>query len=329
MVLDSLADRLGDLHLSQPKELLFCPKGDKTRAKQSFPNNPRFLYRITTPKSRGQTTRSWTKSMDATLGRPSMNTDIFALDDNCAGEMINHHLRWERSKTDNLVSWASSPLFLLVYIFHLHANSGNRSSFDDISFCIIDTTQFEAGTFIRDMVLMDLYSPYSTRLQEMKELRLGEYYFGEYLSQGALNIEDKCQIVSASAMIKNGLLDLQPELKCYARWPECPRPPWAKPVVRLRKTLDDEKTCIDIENPIRAITNIVRLFEPGWKLPIAASLASCSSTCESSLQSFLNIDFTDDERRNFHTSKTKVFAYNMPEVRHFNTILVSISKRNI
>lgn len=37
----------------------------------------------------------------------------------------------------------------------------------------------------------------------------------------------------------------------------------------------------------------------------------------------------DDERRNFHTSKTKVFAYNMPEVRHFNTILVSISKRNI
>ncbi|KAF2843955.1 hypothetical protein T440DRAFT_473780, partial [Plenodomus tracheiphilus IPT5] len=165
-------------------------------------------------------------------------------------------------------------------------------------------------------------SPYSTRLQEIKELQLGEYYFREYLSQGALNIEDKCQIVSASAMIKNGLLDLQPKLKCYARWPECPRPPWAKPVVRLQKTLDDEKTCIDIENPIQAITNIVRLFKPSWKLPIAASLASCSSTCESSLQSFLNIDFTDDKRRNFHTSKTKVFAYNMPKVRHFNTILI-------
>ncbi|KAH6714588.1 hypothetical protein BKA61DRAFT_605536 [Leptodontidium sp. MPI-SDFR-AT-0119] len=52
------------------------------------------------------------------------------------------HPQWWKGHEDNLVSWTSSLLFALVYIFHLHANSNDRSAFDDIHLCIIDTNQF-------------------------------------------------------------------------------------------------------------------------------------------------------------------------------------------
>lgn len=39
----------------------------------------------------------------------------------------------------------------------------------------------------------------------------GYYYFGEYLSQGDLKIELKCQIVPARDIILCGLYDIRPE----------------------------------------------------------------------------------------------------------------------
>ncbi|ENH71809.1 hypothetical protein FOC1_g10004056 [Fusarium oxysporum f. sp. cubense race 1] len=46
----------------------------------------------------------------------------------------------------------------------------------------------------------------------------GYYYFGEYLSQGALKIEGKCQIVPARDIILRGLYDIRPEFAKSENW---------------------------------------------------------------------------------------------------------------
>ncbi|KAL5330966.1 hypothetical protein ACEPPN_000493 [Leptodophora sp. 'Broadleaf-Isolate-01'] len=63
-------------------------------------------------------------------------------------------------------------------------------------------------------------------LEDFKGLRLKkDWYFGEYLSQGALKIEDKCQIVSAQAMIDRGLYDLRREFEEFSHWEIARKPP--------------------------------------------------------------------------------------------------------
>lgn len=78
------------------------------------------------------------------------------------------------------------------------------------------------------MDLIRTYSLFDTSLRNLEGLRtethVGSYYFGEYLSQGALKIEDKCQIVSAQEIIDQGLFSLHPELG---------KPGWANEVVLL------------------------------------------------------------------------------------------------
>ena len=117
--------------------------------------------------------------------------------------MIHRHLMWKQGP-DNLVSWTSSLPFALVYMFHLHANARDGSDFEDIQLCIVDTTCLPRGIFVRDLDLIRAYSSHDVDLAETEKLRTlrqgGRFYFGEYLSQGALKIEGGCDIVSASAL---------------------------------------------------------------------------------------------------------------------------------
>jgi hypothetical protein len=68
--------------------------------------------------------------------------------------MLFRYLDWYKGPEDNLVSWTSSLLFVLVYIFHLYANLTDGLTFDDIHLCIIDTISFPRGVFLRDMDLI-------------------------------------------------------------------------------------------------------------------------------------------------------------------------------
>jgi len=61
---------------------------------------------------------------------------------------MNKHLQ------DSLVPWTSSLLFALVYMLDLHANSKDKSAFDDTHLCIIDTNQFRKASFLRDIDLI-------------------------------------------------------------------------------------------------------------------------------------------------------------------------------
>lgn len=276
MALPEIADALQALSISDPEYLLFCPSSENAWLREKLDDIPRYLFRVFTPNSRGTTDESWTRSMDATDAAQNSRVDIFAREDKeGVASMLNRHLQWWKGHEDNFVSWTSSLLFALVYIFHLHANLNDRSAFDDIYLCIIDTSKFPKGIFLRDMDLIQAYSSFDADLENFKGLRLKkEWYFGEYLSQGALKIEDKCQIVSAQAMIDRGLYDLLREFEEFSHWEVSQKPPWARPVVNLRKVLYQIECSKNSDEKLRITANIALLFGPRWTLPMAASLGA-------------------------------------------------------
>jgi hypothetical protein len=269
-----IADKLLALSLLDPEYLLFCPSGDKAWLQEKFDDIPRYLFRVFTPKSCGTTDRSWTKSMDARRATEKSRVDIFARENNGqVARMLHRNLRWWEGSEDNFVSWTSSLLFALVYIFHLHANSRDGSALDDIFLCIIDTSKFPKAVFLRDMDLIQVYLSFDADLMDFKGLRSKkDMYFGEYLSQGALEIEGKSQIVSAQAVIDQGLYALRRECEEFALWELRPKPPWAYPVVNLRKDLCQIEMPEISNEKLRVAVNIAELFGSCWTLPIAANL---------------------------------------------------------
>jgi hypothetical protein len=302
MALGNLTDELQALSLSEC--LLFCPTGDKEWLREKFDDIPRYLFRVFTPNSCGTTDWSWTKSMDARHDSASYKMDIFARDDNKqVANMLYRHLMWLESSSDNLVSWTSSLLFALVYVFSLHANSRDGSTFDNIFLCIVDTTSFPEGVFLRDMDLICAYRSFDADLEDFEGLRSkkhnthsGSYYFGEYLSQGALKIEDRCQIVSAQAIIDKGLYDLQPKFEEFAKWERRPGPPWANPVISFREVFYKTMKRQGIGKEEReAAIKIAQLFGPHWRLPVAANLIALlprRSEDSDILQAFRAFPFT-------------------------------------
>lgn len=287
MASPELEDQLQRLTVNESydaESLPFRPPPGLQRENE-FDEIPRYLFRVFTPRSQGTTTLSWVKSMEATHNTADSKVDIFAqADSREIAQMINRHLRWWEGKGDNLVSWTSSLLFALVYIFHLRANERDGSAFEQIHMCIIDTSTFPEGVFLRDLDLVRCYRAYDQghkSLSDFEGLRLkkhesfsGHYYFGEYLSQGALKIESKCQIVSAQTLMDRGLFRIRSEFEHFAGWTPRAKPPWAKPVIELRESFYISKT----ERPgiseerLQAALHISRLFEPPWRLAMAANL---------------------------------------------------------
>ncbi len=265
----------------QPEYLLFNPTGDKTWLKERFNHIPRYLFRVSTPKSQGTTDRFWVKSKDAKCGSVYSEVDILAHGDNqqVAG-MLNRHLRWEGEPedTENLVSWTSSLLFACQYICYRRNHWKDRSSLDEIDLCIIDTTTLPKGVFLRDMDLIRAYQCFDLDLRKFEDLRnkrhrdfAGSYYFGEYLSQGALRIEGKCQIVSAQALLDQGLFVLRPD---FEKSLETQKSELANEVVRLREVFYDNEADRQTatKKELQAMIDIAQLFGSPWRLPIAANM---------------------------------------------------------
>ncbi len=95
------------LSLSNSGCLPFKPSGKKTWLQDTFKGTPRYLFRMTTPKSDGSTDEIWAKSKDASHGCTNHDLDIFSMgDDKQVASMLNRHLRWKGSQNDpdNLVS---------------------------------------------------------------------------------------------------------------------------------------------------------------------------------------------------------------------------------
>lgn len=291
--------RLGDEH-QEPEHLLFRPRENSGLPGAALDNVPRYLFRVASPNSDGETDENWVRSESAKENCPSSREDIFSeLSDSKRGDVaqiLNLHLRWsvkcewvrwfkDGKLEDNFMSWTSSLLFALQYIYYRHLGARDESSLDEIKLYVIDTTRFPRGTFLRDLDLIHAFHqfdyPPERNLTALQSLRNSGYYFGEYLSQGSLKIANKCQVVPGARFFDDSrLCRLQPDFnKLNSLAPTNGKLEWAKEVRRLRiciwggpglPLLSSAELC----NRLQAIEEIVRDVAPDWKYPLAVNLAA-------------------------------------------------------
>ncbi|KAF4231148.1 hypothetical protein CNMCM8980_005372 [Aspergillus fumigatiaffinis] len=315
--MDNLTESMRNTHLDDgPEELeqlLFRLQGDSGLAEKALDNIPRYLFRVVSPRSDGETNGIWACSESAYRKRSSSSEDIFFLLDNkkrtTIARTLNVHLRWwpKEGLEDNFVSWTSSLLFAIQYIYYRHLSSKDGSNLEDILLYVIDTKRFPVGTFVRDLDLIDAFHKFDdhgkTNLENLQSLRIkSSYYFGEYLSQGSLKIRGKCQVVSAKVLFDDDRLHrIQPEFAKRSDILEKGKAEWANEVVRLRGIIwpvDKGKRLptAEILDRLRAVGEIVAHFEPEWRFALAIYFTALTG-CES---------VTDDQET---TNDNVIFAY--------------------
>jgi hypothetical protein len=196
--------------------------------------------------------------------------DLFQFPAKKAANLLLNHLLWQRGAEDgcNLMSWTSSLLFALQYALYRHRKDGD--DLRHITLIIIDTSLFPQGTFIQDMEVMKLFEHADTRLQKFVEYRETEYYFGEYLTQGPLNIQGRCVFASVQQMIDLGLFTLQPGLAEEEQW-RC----WPKRVLDYRQLFSGRKQVATTKGDVSTALDIARhCFGGPWTVPGAIMLLS-------------------------------------------------------
>ncbi|KAL4739852.1 hypothetical protein BDV11DRAFT_214855 [Aspergillus similis] len=288
--MDALTQDMQSIHLGNeplPQEpaaqLLFNPLPDSGISSDALKNIPRYLFRIVSPRSDGETDAEWMRSDAAARNTVSSRADIFT-DLNPQNRSViactlNRHLRWwvKDEFDDNFVSWTSSLLFALQYIYYRHQSKKDRSSLDDI----------RLYTFLCDLDLInafcgDISGPSDKDLKNLKQLRTGgTWYFGEYLSQGSLRIADRHQCIRATSLFQDGLLYRLQLLFPNIHTPVDGEPGWAKEVIRFREKIWPPAVIMpsslpieEIRNRLTAVGEIMRLFDPGWRFPLAVYFAS-------------------------------------------------------
>jgi hypothetical protein len=260
--------------------LAFNPGPDSGISPRRLERVDRYLYRLFDKNSNGSTDCKWVKSRDADKTRFQYDKDIFEREDRHeVAQALNRHLYWsgEADEEDNFVSWSSSLLVVLQYA-HFRAR---RCDFREMFLCVVDTTLLPPKVFMRDMDLLAAFSSYDNSgredtLPSLQCLRQkghahyrGVYYFGEYLSQGAVHIQNCCSIVPMAHIIDTGLYTLKEELA----HPTTTTDIWANRVIFLRETFYDSNIrYLARDREIEYALSIGGLFGSTLKLPIALAL---------------------------------------------------------
>ncbi|RAQ52006.1 hypothetical protein AFGD_006333 [Aspergillus flavus] len=253
-------------------QTLFCPNVVQKEQMPLFKGNqvPRYLFRIVAPQSAGSTTTSKVKSPATTTSDRDRLEDLFQLDPIIAADRLNQHLRWMSGHEQrcNLMSWTSSLLFALQYGLYRHSMDRGEPQLEEISLFIIDTRGFPEGTFVQDLEIMKVFETYHDALKNFGKLRGGENYFGEYLTQGELDIEGRCVKVSLQRMIDLGLFELHSGLGNRDGWNR-----WASRVTELRLDFQTGSPNPTTRSVVRkAITLAQSCFGDRWAAPLAAML---------------------------------------------------------
>ncbi|KAL5092169.1 hypothetical protein Trisim1_002057 [Trichoderma cf. simile WF8] len=140
---------------------------------------------------------------------------------------------------------------------------------------------------MRDLDLMSAFRSVDLNLQKVEDLRhrqssefSGYYYFGEYLSQGALKVEGHCHMVSARNIVDGGLYDIRKEFKEFASWKRGPGSArWANAVIQMREVFYRSKSQRRqmSKRAILAALRISRQFRPDFQATIAANLVAIAA----------------------------------------------------
>ena len=195
---------------------------------------PRYLFRLHSNRTAGHTCPKHIISPASAAGCAN---DLYSLRKVDAAKLLYSHLTWDwaHEASCNFMSWSSSMLFLLQYGLHRHFK--DLTPLSEIYLLVIDTRGFPEDTFVRDMQLIQSFKAYSVHLEGFyNNVRTrdlpggGKYYFGEYLSQGVLDIAGRSSQASMQSLIDFGLFDLCPGLGDSGQWNL-----WAKAVVAIRE----------------------------------------------------------------------------------------------
>jgi hypothetical protein len=314
-IADNLAKTLGYASLGNggkvPEQLLFEPPLGSI-ASQSLGDIPQYLFRVVSPISAGETDRTWARSESARQRNVS-EKDIFSFKglknkENKAFE-LTLHLQWYGDKfeaEDNFVSWTSSLLFAIQYIYCRHHHGIPSSSLNGIQLYVIDTSLFPRGTFIKDLALIESFRefdrennpPLYWNLKILYSLRTTKgFYFGEDLSQRSLKIENRFQMIRANILFdSNRLRLLQPAFDTIhappSHWKDTQ---WANAVIDLRKniwsTTRPVLSSVTILDRLAAIKDILdnidaKESQNGWRFPLGiyfAALIGSGPTTDSHL----------------------------------------------
>lgn len=212
-------------------------------------NIPTFLFRLYTDQSAGITNTEEIippSCLQVPYSGPDFRVDLLdpSLPRHEAASRLNRHLWWLCDHTGaecNLMSWSSSLLFVLQFGFYLSRHETRSSPLSKLKILVLDTRGYQPGTFVRDLDLIEDLKWYHAEehtsrgkqtLQKLSEFRGGKLYFGEYLSQGVLEIRQSSVETTLQDLIDNGLYTLAP---CFKD--ERYSVGWAKPVVAIRDTL--------------------------------------------------------------------------------------------
>lgn len=254
-----------------PYEVPFCPSGNLATKLQ---DTPRYLFRVYSAASAGENSSEWMKSDNALKNNL---TDIFKRDDASSVALtLNEHLwwtQWNRRKSpgDPFISWTTSLLVAIQYAIYKHKTEPPK--LDTIYLCIIDTTLFPNGVFIKDLDLIEEFHDKHRGLSNLRKLRNTKYYFGEYLSQGQTNVYGRSCTVSCDKIINNHLFAMMHQFKVDI---EGETSLWANAVVKAREPFYImEQEAID-NSEFSGAMAIASEFGTRWSLPMLANLLALS-----------------------------------------------------
>ena len=244
---------------SQPDALLFRPSHRQKSLRGRLENAPRYLFRLYAPTSAGRSDADSIVSSAATQpdGSPAgqdKGTDLLQLPWVVAANMLCSHIDWKNRADDNLVSWTTSLIFAIQHGLHRVATDWRRPDLSDVWICVVDTRDFPTGTFAKDLDLLEEYAGHESA-QRLINLRR-TYYFGEFLSQGHLVIQDRSCHACLGDLVACGLYDLEPRFRNKQEFlakrveelrglfhPSLTRFPTSKKVVR--KAITMAQVCFD------------------------------------------------------------------------------------
>ncbi|UKZ96146.1 uncharacterized protein TrAFT101_010946 [Trichoderma asperellum] len=328
-----------------PNEIPFCPSGNLATKLQ---DTPRYLFRVFSKNSAGENSSEWMKSVDAQKGN---FTDIFKRDNASAVALtLNEHLMpWPKLNGDPFISWTTSLLFAIQYAIFKYKKE--HVELNMIYLCIVDTTQFPSGVFIKDLDLIEEFQDKVTDdhviwyknkrrywknigLSNIRQLRnrkheeySGIYYFGEYLSQGQTKINGRSCTVPCDKVINNHLFAMMPNFKVEM---ESEAQLWAKAVIKFREPSPSkimEQEAIDNSEFFEAKA-IALEFGTKWFLPMLANLLALSPrTANPANIRLISKLFSNGVEHSLLSKITNVVADdNIPEVLRFREIVHAINK---
>ncbi|KAB8207038.1 hypothetical protein BDV34DRAFT_223912 [Aspergillus parasiticus] len=290
-------------------QTLFCPNVVQKEQMPLFKGNqvPRYLFRIVAPQSAGSTTTSKVKSPAATNSDSDRLEDLFQLEPIIAADRLNQHLRWISGYEQrcNLMSWTSSLLFALQYGLYRHSMD-------------------REGTFVQDLEIMKVFETYHESLESFGELRRGENYFGEYLTQGELDIEGRCVKVSLQRMIDLGLFELHSGLGNRDGWDR-----WANRVTELRLDFQTGSPKPTTRSVVRkAITLAQSCFGDRWAVPLAAMLLALQPRAQKDaiIIAGFSAMFSSEEIAGISLKDIEIDEVRLPEGEQFARLINSIHR---